>query len=130
MCVMYAIYVMYTMRFIYYIYVISLVLAESESYEGNDIYEDGQVSCKGLQAYTNAVYICAGHSIYDGYKKRQKIVDGRSNSIPPCLEKNRFSFFAIARKLAIVPKHSNYLNKFCNFEKPFKKLSYEAEIEY
>ena len=119
MCVMYAIHVMYAMRLNNYIYVICLVLAESESYEGNDIYEDGQVGCKGLRAYTNVVYICAGHSIYERYRKRQKIVNGRSNSIPPCLEKNRFSFFAIARKLAIVPNYYNYLNKFCNFTETF-----------
>ncbi len=38
-CEVYAIYVMYEMRLSYYIYSINLVTAESESYEGNDIYE-------------------------------------------------------------------------------------------
>jgi hypothetical protein len=93
MCVMYAIHVMYAMRLNNYIYVICLVLAESESYEGNDIYEDGQVGCKGLQAYTNVVYICAGHSIYDSYGKRQKIVDAPRDTYPPLPQKKSFFVF-------------------------------------
>lgn len=92
MCVMYAIYVMYVMRLSYYIYSISLVLAESGSYEGNDIYEDGQIGCEGLQAYTNVVYICAGHSIYERYRKRQKIVDAPRDAHPPASKKIGFRF--------------------------------------